>query len=204
MDRRCGGPRGASPASPRAVMQAGAGQSAEAKGQAGDPANASLLLIRHICSRVPNRSAVKTASGQRSGRPAPSAAAWPHSDPEWGSSEMEGMSSSCQVPTQLMGLDTCMCSCGTPCFALTQVPVSPKEASLLAPAPSGCVPLRGSSGASRWGVGEPHVQLPGDQHAERWTPELHTPPAPFAKRGWRRPPPWFGVTSRQSGDPPAG
>lgn len=83
---------------PRAVMQAGAGQSTKAKGQAGDPVNASLLLIRHICSRVPNCSAVKTASGQRSGRPAPSAAGqgrrpahgegracsihtgWPHSD----------------------------------------------------------------------------------------------------------------------------
>lgn len=32
---------------------------------------------------------------------------------------MEAMSSACQVPTQAMGLDTCMCSCGTPCFALT-------------------------------------------------------------------------------------
>lgn len=30
---------------PRAVMQAGAGQSAEAKGQAGDPVNAPFLLI---------------------------------------------------------------------------------------------------------------------------------------------------------------
>lgn len=59
---------------PRAVMQAGAGQRAKAKGQAGDPVNASLLLIRRICSRVPNCSAVKTASGQLSGRPAPSAA----------------------------------------------------------------------------------------------------------------------------------
>lgn len=47
--------------------------------------NASLLLIRHICSRLPNCSAVKTATGQHSGHPAPSAAGL-----EWRAAQGEG------------------------------------------------------------------------------------------------------------------
>lgn len=81
------------------------------------------------------------------------------------------MASACPVPTQPMGLDTCVCCCGTPCFALTQVPASPKEVSLLGPAPSGCVPLEAIFNSLE------------DQHAARCTLEVDTPPTPVVKRG---------------------
>lgn len=102
---------------------------------------------------------------------------------------MEGMSSSCQVPTQLMGLDTCMCSCGTPCFALTQVPVSPKEASLLAPAPSGCVPLRGSSGCVPLGSRGAPCSAPWGPARRQMDPRTSHPTRPLCQEGLETPSP---------------
>lgn len=87
------------------------------------------------------------------GQSCPIHTGWPHLNSEWGFSEMEEISSASQVPTQPIGLDTDACSSRTPCFALTQVPASPKEVSLLALAPLGCIPLVswGAPCSAPWG-----------------------------------------------------
>lgn len=72
MGRLCSGPRGASPASPRAVMQARAGASAEAKGQAGEPANVSPPVDMTCLLRGAKLLRSKNAAcSQRSGCPCP-------------------------------------------------------------------------------------------------------------------------------------
>lgn len=116
---------------------------------------------------------------------------WPHLDPQWGFSEMEEMSSVCQVPTQPIRLDTCMCSYKTPCFVLTQVPASPKEVSVLALAPLGCIPLvsRGAPCSAPWGPACSQMH-PRTRHLTRST-TLH----PLTRGAGDALPPWFGVTS---------
>lgn len=132
----------------------------------------------------------------------PLLAGWPHSYSERGQSEVEGMSSAVRLLIHPMGLlGTFRCSCGTSSLALTQVPLSPEEASQPALSPVGVTRVEmqlrctlmaswragGAGGQPDPRLGQPRCPVPvGPARSQADPPVLHPPPrhpAPFAKRG---------------------